>query len=52
MKLLLTILFAVLALNALVIAVVAGILIFDHHQAKRRKRGAQVREEDAHAETP
>ena len=47
MKVLLMVLLGILALNALVIGVVACILIIDHRKARRRARAVQ--EKDAHA---
>lgn len=49
MKLVLMIILGILALNALVIAAVACILIIDHRRARRRERAAAARGEDAHA---
>lgn len=46
MKLLLMILLGILALNALVILGVTGILFLDHLKSRRR-----AREKDAHAES-
>jgi Flp pilus assembly protein TadB len=48
MKLVLFVLLGILALNALVIAAVACILIIDHRRARRLERAH--REEEAHAE--
>jgi hypothetical protein len=38
MKLLLVILLAILALNALVVLAIAGILVADHFKARRKER--------------
>jgi hypothetical protein len=48
-KLLLLAFLVILALNALVIVAVAGILIIDHFRARRRAAGANAADEDAHA---